>query len=390
MRDANKVIPLKKKRRSIFEGIDFILVFTITVLLLAGLLMMFSASSAANMMSGKVYYQFVKQLIVAAAGVVFMFLIAAMDYRIFRPMSGVIYIIIQVLMFIVPVIGPISHGAKRQINLVAGFNFQPSELSKYAMILMLAAHFAVRKAKKIDDWRELFTTLLIVAIPVGACFLQSHGSAALLHVLVGMTLVIASGVNFKKLGVKKVLLICVAAVVLITLVFVMTGGYRMDRIENFVDGILGNDTDSQGLGWQSKQSVYAVGSGGLFGLGLGNSRQKYSYLPEAENDYIFAIVCEELGFVGALGVIVLFCVLVWRGVVVAINCKDKFGSYLAFGISVLIGFQVLINMSVVLQIIPSTGMQLPLFSSGGTSLFITLMGFGALLSVSRHTKLNEI
>ena len=126
-----------------------------------------------------------------------------------------------------------------------------------------------------------------------------------------------------------------------------------------------------------------MGSGGLFGKGLGNSKQKYSYLPEAENDYIFAIVGEELGFIGSVLIVVLFCIVIWRGISIAVNSKDSFGTYLAFGITVLLGFQVLVNMCVVLKMIPSTGMQLPLFSSGGSSMLATLMGIGMLLSISK-------
>lgn len=386
----NNIIPLGKRTGKVQGGsMDFGLLFTILVLLVIGLTMMFSASSAANMTTGKVFTPILKQAVLGAAGVICMLVIASLDYNLLKKFSGLLFLAAQALMFIVPVAGMVSHGAVRQINLGL-FSFQPSEFSKYFMIIMLAARFAVRRSDKIDNWGELTACIAVTAIPVAACFLQSHGSAAVIHAAVGMTMIIATGIDFKKLGAKRVLLVALAAAAAIAVVFLMTGGYRVDRITNFIDQLTGKETDTQGIGWQSKQSVYAVGSGGLFGLGIGNSRQKYSYLPEAENDYIFAIVAEELGFIGSLTVILLFCVLVWRGIMIAINCKDKFGSYLAFGISVLVGLQVLINMGVVLQLLPPTGMQLPLFSSGGTSLLITLMGFGILLSISRHVKLNKV
>lgn len=386
----NNIIPLNTKVKRARRGnTDFALLFTILVLLVIGLTMMFSASSAANMTTGNVFTPIIKQAILGVVGILSMFVISLTDYKMLEKWSGLMFLLVQLLMFIVPLVGMASHGAVRQINLGL-FSFQPSEFSKYFMIIMLAAHFASRRNDKVDNWNELILCIMVIGIPIAACFLQSHGSAALIHAAVGVTMMIASGIDFKKLGPKKVALIAIVGVAAIAIVFIATGGYRVDRITTFIDQLLGKEIDSQGIGWQSKQSVYAVGSGGLFGLGIGNSRQKYSYLPEAENDYIFAIVAEELGFIGSLIVILLFCVLVWRGIMIAINCKDRFGSYLAFGISVLIGFQVLINMCVVLQLMPSTGMQLPLFSSGGTSLLITLMGFGILLSISRYTKLNEV
>ena len=192
-------------------------------------------------------------------------------------------------------------------------------------------------------------------------------------------MIIAAGADWRKL--ITVGLIGgggVAAVILAT-------GFRVDRIMGFLD----KGADVQGNNWQATQSIYAVGSGGLFGLGLGNSRQKYSYLPEAENDYIFAIVGEELGFIGSVLIVLLFCIVIWRGITIALNCKDSFGTYTAFGISVLIGFQVVINMWVVLRLMPSTGMQLPLFSLGGSSMLVTLTGFGILLAISRENLNNK-
>ncbi len=384
----NNIIPLNTKVKETRRGnTDFALLFTILVLLVIGLTMMFSASSAANMTTGNVFTPIIKQAILGVVGVLFMLAISLSDYKALEKWSGLMYLLVQLLMFAVPIVGIASHGAVRQINLGL-FSFQPSEFSKYFMIIMLAAQFASHKNEKVDNWSELITCIMVICIPIAACFLQKHGSAALIHIAVGVTMMIVSGIDIKKLGPKKVAGIAAVLLALITVVFITTGGYRIQRIITFISQILGEEIDSQGTGWQSKQSVYAVGSGGLFGLGIGNSRQKYSYLPEAENDYIFAIVAEELGFIGSLIVILLFCVLVWRGIMIAINCKDRFGSYLAFGISALIGFQTLINMCVVLQLLPSTGMQLPLFSSGGTSLLITLMGFGILLSISRYTKLN--
>lgn len=358
------------------NGVDFILLFTILVLTVIGLSMLFSASSAANMNSGNVYTPIIKQSLLAAFGIVMMLVIAYRDYTKIRPFAQIIYFICAVVMFIVPIIGMASHGATRQIDLKI-ISFQPSEFSKYILIIWLADRFSRIKKGELKFWPEILFEILMIGIPTLECVvLQSHLSAAIIHAAIGFIMMIVAGCDLKKLVPLGLGAGCgILAAIFLT-------GYRTDRILSFI----GLGADTQGRDWQSIQSVYAVGSGGLFGMGLGNSRQKYSYLPEAENDYIFAIVAEELGFIGCILIIALFCVLIWRGIIIAVNCKDSFGSYMAFGITVLIGLQMLINMGVVLQLFPSTGMQLPLFSSGGTSLIITLMGFGLLLSISRHTK----
>ncbi len=359
-------------------GLDFTLLFTVLLLLVIGLTMLFSASSAANMTSGNVYSTIVKQSLLAAVGIVMMLVISLWDYKKIRKFANKLYVIFDiVLMSIVPLVGFASHGATRQIDL--GFiSFQPSEFSKYFLIIALAARFSKLGKKKSKTWHEFAVELGYIIIPTFICAKpQSHLSAAIIHVAVGIVMMIAAGVSWKKLAP------IMGGVGVAGVAAVLSSPYRRERVLSFFQS---GGTDLLGRDWQSTQSSYAVGSGGLFGLGIGNSRQKYSYLPEAENDYIFAIVAEELGFVGTVLIILLYCVLIWRGITIAINCKDSFGSYLAFGITVLIGLQALINMGVVLQLLPATGMQLPLFSSGGTSLVITLMGFGLLLSVSRQTK----
>lgn len=373
-KSESNVVKIKKKRESLITGIDFTLLFSALILLVAGLTMLFSVSSAANMTNGKVYSPIIKQAALASVGLVFMFILSKFDYRKIRPYSGILYIISTIVMILVGFIGVDSHGARRQISIGIG-TIQPSEFSKYIMIIWLAARFAATKKSEIKSWNELLTNLAGVAIPVLECLLiQRHASAAIVHMFIGFAMIVAAGVDWKKiipiglLGAGGML-----AVILGT-------GFRVDRITSF----LNFGDNSQGIDWQTKQSLLAVGSGGLFGEGLGNGKQKYSYLPEAENDYIFAIVGEELGFIGSVLIIILFCIVIWRGISIAMNCRDSFGTYTAFGITVLIGFQVLVNMSVVLKLIPSTGMQLPLFSSGGSSMLATLMGIGMLLSISRQ------
>lgn len=371
----SKIVKLKVKKEPLRKiGVDFTLLFAVLILLVLGLTMLFSVSSAANMASGNVYAPIIKQGIIALMGLAMMFAFSRIDYKIIKKYSGILYVLNVILMFLVRFIGVDSHGARRQINL-GFFSLQPSEFSKYIMVIWLATRFSVLKKEQIKTWKELLTEIGVIAVPVAECLLlQRHASAAIVHMTVGVVMIFAAGVDWKKL-----LPLCLMGGGAVLTVILATG-FRVDRITSF----LNRGSDVQGIDWQSTQSVYAVGSGGLFGLGLGNSRQKYSYLPEAENDYIFAIVGEELGFIGSVIVVLLFCVVIWRGISIALNAKDTFGTFLAFGITVIIGFQVLINMCVVLQLVPSTGMQLPLFSSGGSSLLVTLTGLGILLSVSRQ------
>lgn len=377
-----KIVQLKTKREKEPGkiSVDFTLLFAVLILLVLGLTMLFSVSSAANMASGNVYSPIIKQATLAAVGLVMMYCLSKMDYKMLRQFSGILYVASTILMFLVGFIGVDSHGARRQINIGIG-SLQPSEFSKYIMIIWLATRFASIRKGEIKSWRELITDLVAIGIPVAECLLlQRHASAAIVHLLVGGVMLIAAGTDWKKLVPMA------AAGGGAMLVVILGTGFRVDRITSFLN--FGSDT--QGIDWQSTQSIYAVGSGGLFGLGLGNSRQKYSYLPEAENDYIFAIVGEELGFIGAVMIVLLYSLVIWRGISIAVNCKDAFGTHLAFGITVLIGLQVLINMCVVLQMIPSTGMQLPLFSSGGSSILVTLAGFGILLSISRENMKRQI
>ena len=183
------------------------------------------------------------------------------------------------------------------------------------------------------------------------------------------------------------------ALVGIVLVLAVSGGlsYAMSRMDGWGQALTATrESDLWDYTWQTRNSLYAIGSGGLWGLGLGQSRQKYHYLPEAHNDYIFAVVCEELGFLGAITVILLFVIFVWRGMSIALKARDKFGCILAFGITAIIGVQMLINIGVVLSVLPSTGMQLPFFSSGGTSMIVMLTGVGILLNISRSSKIKKL
>ena len=215
---------------------------------------------------------------------------------------------------------------------------------------------------------------------VVTCIMQSHLSAAVVLAAISIMMIIIAGLPMKYIyGVVPFGIIGV-------LILAFTESYRLDRFRALLDPF----AYERGIGWQIIQSLYAVASGGMFGLGLGQSRQKYRYLPEAHNDYIYAVVCEELGFIGGLLVMVLFVLFVWRGMTIALNARDRFGMFLAFGITSIIGIQMLINIGVVLSVLPSTGMQLPFFSAGGTSMLVILSGMGVLLNISKTSRIKKI
>ncbi len=360
--------------------VDFALLMTIVTLLLFGLIMLFSASSPRALKDGNIYSVISKQIIIALIGVAGMAFTARIDYHIFKKFSFYIMVIVGVLMFLVPLIGFVSHGARRQLSL-GPFSFQPSELAKFALIFYYSARFSDPKTSNITtDKNNLLRSLVPLLVYLVLCAFQSHLSAMVVLAVISIMIMIVAGLQMKYLWWVG------AAGGIGFLALALGESYRLDRFR----ALFNPEAYSRGIGWQILQSLYAVGSGGLFGLGLGQSRQKYLYLPEAHNDYIYAIVCEELGFIGGIAVIALFVFFVWRGMTIALNARDRFGMLTAFGITALIGIQMLINIGVVLSILPSTGMQLPFFSAGGTSLIVMLSGVGVLLNISRTSKIKKL
>ena len=360
--------------------VDFILLVTILTLLLFGLVMLFSASSPSALQDGNIYSSIIKQGGMSVIGLICMIAAANYDYRYLKRLAQPVTIITFGLMFFVPIIGFASHGATRQISL-GPISFQPSEFAKFALVVFYAARFSNSKtADLVNDRKNIITCFGVLAAFGATCFMQSHMSAAVVLAVIGFVMMIVAGLPMK-------ILYFMGGGGLAALVAIgLTASYRLDRFKALFDPF----AYERGIGWQIIQSLYAVGSGGLFGLGLGQSRQKFRYLPEAHNDYIYAVICEELGFVGGILVIALFVLFVWRGVSIALNAKDKFGTYLAFGITAVIGIQMLINIGVVLSILPSTGMQLPFFSAGGTSMIVVLGAMGILLNISKSSKIKKM
>ncbi len=381
-REKNKNTFNPDDYRVVCGGVDTTLLFTVLVLVAFGLVMVFSASYAdAASRYGDSYYYIKRQSVMVVLGLVLM--VAASRFPIsFYKIAAIPAYIASVLMLVaVLVIGDSGGGAQRWIDL--GFiRFQPSEVAKYTLILMLAWYYAkfAEQAFDLQDRRKsnLYGTYIplgFIALICGLVMLEKHLSGIIIIGCIGLMVMFASGIRLKVLTVLgSVAVAGVAALAFFT-------DYTKRRIDIWLDPAA---HPLEG-GWQTLQGMRAIGSGGFFGLGLGNSRQKFSYVSEPQNDFIYTIVCEELGFVGAIAVIVLFCILVWRGFVIALRSPDRFSSLVAIGLSSKIALQVLLNIAVVTNSIPNTGIALPFFSYGGTAMLMQLVEMGTLLAISRYT-----
>lgn len=372
-----------KKFKFFIEGkMDLTFLFLLLTILTIGLVMLFSASYVyAHTHYGNNYYFIAKQAVFAVAGVGLMLFISKIDYHILRKFALPIYIAVAILLVVILILPPMLAGTsvKRWFS-VGPINFQPSELGKFAVILLLAHLIAAnQKLMKKFTFGILFLGG-IVGLMCVLVVLEPHLSATVLIFLIGAVMMIVGGIQlrwiFGGLGV-----VAVSVIVLLSGVI----KYAQDRVTYWLDPW----SAPVGEGYQTIQSLLSIGSGGLLGRGLGQSRQKYLWVPEPHNDFIFAIVCEELGLIGALIIIALFAFLVWRGFVIAIKAPDRFGSMLALGLTFQVGLQMALNVLVVTNTIPNTGISLPFFSYGGTSLIILLAEMGIILSVSRSAKTQD-
>ena len=387
---ASKRRPMRYKLFSLGAGLDMPLLIFILVLLAIGLVMLFSASYANSYyLQGNSYYYISRQAVFAVFGVAAMLLISTFDYHSFHKLAIVIFgVSLFLLVFLlicryahIESIANWEGDATRWLNF--GFvSFQPSEIAKFALIVLFA-HMISRNLDRMDTFRYgVVPYVAIMGLVAALIFLESHLSATLIILALGAIMMFVGGTKPRWFLIGGVL---VAAVLLF--VVVTKGGYQMDRIRIWLDPF-SSDLDRD-LTHQTRQSLYAIGYGGLLGVGLGQSRQKYLYLPAPQNDFIFAIVCEELGFVGALVIIVLFALLIWRGVYVSIHARDKFGMLLGLGITFQVGLQAVLNICVVTNTIPNTGISLPFFSYGGTALLMLLGQMGILLNISRSANVEK-
>lgn len=373
-----------KKFSSFLENpIDYTLLITILLLLTIGLIMVLSASSPTSLAeSGNSYKYFIKQGIFAVIGLVLMTIISNIDYRFYKKFYKIAYIIAIILLGAVLVIGKTLNGAKRWIFITSSLSFQPSELVKFCMIVFYAGLLTKNK----DDLKYFFKGwikhLAILAPIIALLIIEPHLSASVIIIgIVGIMMIIA-GCKLWQIVVPGVTLgVPLAGIAIFK---IQKFEHAIHRITTFIDPW----QDKLGAGYQVIQSLYAIGSGGLFGAGLGQSKQKYLYLPEPQNDFIFSVLAEELGFIGCVFVIILFAIFIWRGILIAMKSPDMFGSLVAVGITSMIAIQVIVNIAVVTSSMPATGMPLPFFSYGGTALVILLCQMGVLLNISRAGKRN--
>lgn len=347
----------------------------ITVLLVSiGVIMMFSASYAsAYATENSSTYYFARQGLFALVGVGMMLFVSRLNYQMWRALSFPILGVTLVLMMVTPIFGLTGGGATRWIRL-GPLSFQPSEVAKLAIILSFSAMISGYK-DRMKTFRGLLPFVAILGLMVLTLIFQRHLSGIVIICGVAAAMLFLGGAQLRWF------VLGLGAIALFGVVYLNNMGYAADRITAWQAPF----EDPQGSGFQIVQSLYAIGSGGLMGLGLGKSRQKYLYLPEEHNDYIFPIVCEELGFVGAMVIILLFMLLIVRGYWIAMHARDRFGALMVGGITTLLALQVFFNIGVVTNFLPSTGISLPFFSYGGTALLLQLFEMGLILSVSRQS-----
>lgn len=358
---------------------DFTLLITILALLGIGLVMVLSASSPSALAEqADSYYYFKKQLQFGILGLIAMFAISKIDYRFYQKYYKWVWILSFIALVLVKVVGRTINGSQRWIY-IGSFSIQPSELVKFLMIIFYAG-ILVKNRDELSKFGKGFVKHFAMVLPIiGLLLLQPHFSASIVILGIVAIMMIVAGCKFKHfLGASCILIPIVIVIVIIE-------PYRLQRVTTFLDPW----QDATGDGWQVIQSLYAIGSGGLFGVGLGESKQKYLYIPEPHNDFIFSIIGEELGFLGCAVILILFAILIWRGVLIAMKAPDMFGSLVAVGITALVAIQVIINVAVVTSSMPATGMPLPFFSYGGTALFILLCEMGVLLNISRASAKNK-
>lgn len=373
----------KIKVLGVRSGIDLPFMLLVLLILTIGLITMFSASypNAFYHHHGDSFFFIRPQLMYAAVGVFAMFFVSKFKYQNLKFFHLPILIISFVFLILVLIMPPIN-GVKRWMPL-GPVGFQPSEITKFSVILSFAT-IIDKNFEKMGTFKHgILPFLLIFAPAVGLLALEPHISCAVIVILLSAIMLFIGGIKLRWFAyVLGPILAFLAYLVLFTDKLT----YANSRVAGWLnpfDPAAGVDT------WQTRQGLYAIGSGGVFGLGLANSRQKYLFIPEPQNDFIFAVVCEELGFIGAVVILILFAALIWRGIVISIRAKDRFGTLLGLGLTMQVGMQVILNIAVVTNTIPNTGISLPFFSYGGTSLLMLLTQMGILLSISREANLEK-
>ena len=354
--------------------------FLLVLLLLAmGVVLVLSASfprayyDPGHVTGGNAVYYFVRQLVFALLGVGAMLLASRLPMGFYRRYAFPFLIVTLLLLALVPVIGVKANGSRRWLG-VGGLTVQPSELAKLAVILSFSVMICRRREKMRTIRQGILPFLGVLAMIVGLLVLEPHFSASIIIIAIGAVMMFLGGVG---LGWFAAAIGGVGGALAVLLTFFP---YASGRINTWRDPF----SSSSDEGYQIVQSLYTIGSGGLSGLGIGGSRQKYLYLPEEHNDFIFSVACEELGFIGAALILVLFALLILRGYWIALHCRSRFSFLVCAGITTLLAIQVFLNVAVVTNLVPCTGISLPFFSYGGTALLIQLGEMGIVLSASRE------
>lgn len=349
----------------------------ITLLLVAiGLVMVFSGSYAEAYKEGNSMKYVIKQGLFAIGGIAAMLFVSKWDYKKLHYLAIPVMAVATILMVAVRFVGTAEGGARRWINIV-GISFQPSEIMKFAIILFFASMMSLMGKKKMKTFTSGFLFyMMVLGMTAGLLVLQKHLSAIAIICFVGGVMMFVGGTRILYLA--GLAGIGAAGAV----AYASASEYVIPRLKVWIDPFI----DFSNIGWQGAQSFMAIGSGGLWGLGLGQSRQKHLFLPEPYNDFIFSVVCEELGFIGAFLILLVFAAFIIRGYYIAMHAPDKFATLLAVGITTQIGFQTIFNICVCCGLLPVTGVSLPFFSYGGTALLMLLGEVGILLSISRYIK----
>ena len=378
---AEKKREVKKRKEKAISYFDYNLLFLIVFLVCFGLVMLYSSSSYICANSAKYDYDAAfylkKQLRNYILGTFGMFVFIGIPYKTWKKFGWLAYFVSFALCILVIFIGSESHGSTRWIY-IGSFGFQPSEIAKVGVIVFLAM-FLERIPKKLKSWKTLVKVFAIL-IPIVGAVAYNNLSTAIIIMGIAVCMLFVASPKYSHFFAMAGIGVCFVAV------FIMLFPYRLGRVTAW----LHPETADPNAVYQTMQGLYAIGSGGLFGKGLGESLQKLGNVPESQNDMIFTIICEELGLFGAVCVIVLFMLIIWRMMVISNNAPDLFGSLLVVGVMSHIAIQVILNIAVVTNTIPNTGVILPFISYGGTSIMILMCEVGLVLGVSRSIRLENI
>ena len=374
---ANRRIPIKPVK----GNIDLTFLVLVLTLLVLGLVLMFSASYAyAYYYEGNSFHYITRQLVWAGLGLMAMAFLSTWDYHIWHRFAWLAFGV-TIIMLVIVYFMPARNDAHRWI-FVFGQQFQPTEVAKFSIVLLFSHMISLNYDKMKTFQYGILPYGIILVLYAGLIVFEPHLSATILIMGLGVVLIFVGGASLKWFGLGA---LGGVGLVGVAMMIPSINERAMYRINVWKDPFI----EPQVSGFQTIQSLYAIGSGGLMGAGIGNSRQKYLFLPEPQNDFVFAIICEEIGFVGAVLIILLFALLICRGFMIAVKARDRFGMLMATGLTAQVGIQTVLNIAVVTNTIPNTGISLPFFSYGGSALLMLLAQMGIILSISRQTALEK-